>query len=170
MTYYAEHKEEIRRKKKEYYKNHREEMRRKRKENYKKNREWSEKNKNERNKKERDFYKNGKIFYGHNPYTLARMYYDRINPELKKFSPTIANSNMSLETYIAMRAIFNPSTIMSLMKQLYYGMIKVEEIENLIKLSGFDMESEKFKYLIKCICSCKSIHSFYKNYNGGEFK
>ena len=156
--YKKEHKEEL----KEYYKNHREERNKNQRRHY-------NKYKKEINKKERDFYEKGKVFYGYNPWVIAKKYYEKIRLESSKPSPSIVNSNISLETYIAMRAVFDNTTIKSLMMRLYKGSIRLEEINDMIEAAGFDMESEKFKNLIKCVCSSKSVRGFYKNYNG-EFK
>lgn len=162
---------EYRRKHKEERKEYMREYRKKHKSEIKEcDRKHHEKYKKEINKKGRKKYNKGRVFYGYNPFALAHSYYELINPESGVFSPTIANSKMSLDTYIAMRGVFDTSIIRSLMKQLYHGSIEIEEINDMISAAGFDMNSEKFKELIKCICSCKSLSGFLQNYNGGEFK
>ena len=154
-------KEKYREYSRNYYHNHKKEIK-----EYKK--EYHEENKVERNKEQRNFYKKGRVFYGYNPLVLSRTYHDLTHPESPRFSPTIAK--MSLETYIAMRAVFNSKEINSLMHRLYRGSILLEEIEDMISAAGFDMNSEEFKELIKCVCNNRSVRSFYKSYNGGEFK
>ena len=164
--WYDENKERLKKYRKEYNKNHREELN-----EYM--REYRKNHKEKINKRNCEKYlsvvNKGRVFYGYNPCKLANDYYQKTNPESKRFSSLIANSKMSLETYIAMRAVFDSKEILSLMQRLYKGSIQLEEIEDMIISSGFDMKSEKFKKLIDCINKSKSEYSFYKNYNG-EFK